>query len=135
MEISKKRKSKWLEINYIYYVNASKYFNFKKLILKEDFIKIFDILYDYVVSLTSIFEVENILEDFTKLMICDAYELCDVDIKYVINHLCLLKLIIKNEKVDKTIIPLQDKLYNEFNIKNKLVEKIKQKIYTKWMML
>lgn len=134
MEISKKRKSKWLEINYIYYVNASKHFNFKKLISKEDFIRIFAILYDYVVSLTSIFEVENILEDFTKLMICDAYELCDVDIKYVINHLCLLKLIIKNEKVNKTIIPLQDKLYNEFNIENKLVEKIKQKIYTKWMM-
>lgn len=133
MKTYKKRKMKWLKINYIYYVNSSKYFNFEQLILEEEFIKIFDILYDNITLLTSIFVVEKILEDFTKLMICDAYDLYKVNIEYIINHLWLLHLITKNEKVDKMIMPLQDKLYSEFDIKNNSVKKIKQKIYTKYM--
>lgn len=122
---------------YQFYVNGSKKLNYEIHISKEEFNKIFIIIYDVLRFKINDNEFESVANHYLKLLMADAVDRNMVDYNWFINHIwyfCIGKL--NNDSCEKykdCIMFIQERLIKEFNIDENIKEKIGRKIYTKFM--
>lgn len=129
---------KYLNYLYNFYVKESKIRNCEVNINEKDFRQIFKTIYDVLILKFEEKEFNQIVQFYLNLLIADAYfDGVKVDNKWFINHLWYLTIGIKDEKLInkyKDCIPfIQKQLIKEFNIKEKPKEKIKRKVYTRFL--
>lgn len=127
----------YLNSLYEFYEKSSKVLNYEINIKMDDFKKIFIIIHDILRFKISEEEFKIASENYLKLIIADASEGYNVDLKWFIKYIWYLDASISikpySEKYKDCIMFLQQKLINEFSIEEKHKEKIKRKIYTRSM--
>ena len=127
----------YLEDLYEYYEYASSDLGFDINITKEDFRKLFSIIYD-VLSLKVDEEIlERLIAHYLKLIIADAIDGENVDLSWFINHVWYFCVgVEKNvdiKQYNDCILFTQQKLIREFNIKESRKEKVRRKNATRYL--
>lgn len=129
--------SMYLDNLYNLYQFDSDKFNYQIYINKEDFKKIFSIVYDVLRFKVSDDEFLEVSDHCTKLLIADARDRKCVDSKWIIDHIWYLSVGLHNS-IDtsryKDCIPfIQQMLIREFSIEESLKDKFSRKVFTKFM--
>ena len=123
-----------LENLYQYYDEKSIELNYEKNISKDDFNRIFNIVYD-VLKLRINDETIEAMVNYLKLLIADARDGFNVDINWCIKYIWYLGAGLKErkQKYKDCISFIQQQLLKEFSIKETANEKVKRKIFTSYM--
>jgi len=128
---------KYLDDLYSFYQSYSDKSGYEIYISKEDFKKIFEIVYDVLRFKVTNEEFLIIGDHCTKLLIADAQEGEYVDSKWIIDHIWYLSVGLQNSidinRYKYCISFIQQKLVCEFNIEENLKEKFSRKVFTKFI--
>ncbi len=120
---------------YNFYFEASQKLNYAINIKKDEFQTIFECLNNILSLRITEDEYYKISKHYLKLLLADAKDGNIVNAKWFIEHIWYL-CIGTSDEIDTTkykdCIPfIQSQLFKQFNIAEKLNEKIKRKIYTR----
>ncbi len=125
----------YVERLYQYYVNGGQALNYNININKENFIEIFNTIFDVLKLKIDNATYKIISEHYLNLLMVDANEGENVDIIYAINYLWYLGIGVSQDidtKEYRDLIPIiQQQLIHKFQIKESIKEKVRRKIYTK----
>ena len=124
-----------LENLYQYYDEKSIELNYEKNISKDDFNRIFNIVYDVLKLRINDEETIEAMVNYLKLLIADARDGFNVDINWCIKYIWYLGAGLKErkQKYKDCISFIQQQLLKEFSIKETANEKVKRKIFTSYM--
>ena len=124
-----------LENLYQYYDEKSIELNYEKNISKDDFNRIFNIVYDVLKLRINDEETIEAMVNYLKLLIADARDGFNVDINWCIKYIWYLGAGLKErkQKYKDCISFIQQQLLKEFSIKETVSEKVKRKIFTSYM--
>lgn len=124
-----------LENLYQYYDEKSIELNYEKNISKDDFNRIFNIVYDVLKLRINDEEAIEAMVNYLKLLIADARDGFNVDINWCIKYIWYLGAGLKErkQKYKDCISFIQQQLLKEFSIKETVSEKVKRKIFTSYM--
>lgn len=124
-----------LENLYQYYDEKSIELNYEKNISKDDFNRIFNIVYDVLRLKINDEEAIEAMVNYLKLLIADARDGFNVDINWCIKYIWYLGAGLKEikPKYKDCISFIQQQLLKEFSIKETVSEKVKRKIFTSYM--
>ena len=124
-----------LENLYQYYDEKSIELNYEKNISKDDFNRIFNIVYDVLKLRINDEEAIDAMANYLSLLIADARDGFNVDINWCIKYIWYLGAGLKErkQKYKDCISFIQQQLLKEFSIKETVSEKVKRKIFTSYM--
>ena len=124
-----------LENLYQYYDEKSIELNYEKNISKDDFNRIFNIVYDVLRLKINDEEAIEAMVNYLKLLIADARDGFNVDINWCIKYIWYLGAGLKErkQKYKDCISFIQQQLLKEFSIKETVSEKVKRKVFTSCM--
>lgn len=124
-----------LENLYQYYDEKSIELNYEKNISKDDFNRIFNIVYDVLKLRINDEEAIEAMVNYLKLLIADARDGFNVDINWCIKYIWYLGAGLKErkQKYKDCISFIQQQLLKEFSIKETVSEKVKRKVFTSCM--
>lgn len=124
-----------LENLYQYYDEKSIELNYEKNISKDDFNRIFNIVYDVLRLKINDEEAIDAMANYLSLLIADARDGFNVDINWCIKYIWYLGAGLKErkQKYKDCISFIQQKLLKEFSIKETIDEKVKRKVFTSYM--
>ena len=124
-----------LENLYQYYDEKSIELNYEKNISKDDFNRIFNIVYDVLKLRINDEEAIEAMVNYLKLLIADARDGFNVDINWCIKYIWYLGAGLKErkQKYKDCISFIQQQLIKEFSIKETVSEKVKRKVFTSCM--
>ena len=124
-----------LENLYQYYDEKSIELNYEKNISKDDFNRIFNIVYDVLKLRINDEEAIEAMVNYLKLLIADARDGFNVDINWCIKYIWYLGAGLKErkQKYKDCISFIQQQLLKEFSIKENVSEKVKRKVFTSCM--
>ena len=101
------------------------------------FIILFNSIYSVLGHKINAADYVDICDNFIKLLIADQLDGEHIDIKWIINHIYYLCLGNVDQKIVSKyrddIIFVQEKLIDEYDIRENFGEKVGRKIYTKYM--
>ena len=127
----------YLKDLYEYYEYASSKLGFDINITKEDFEKLFSIIYDVLMLRVDGETLEQLIAHYLKLIIADAKDGNNVDLSWFINYIwyfCVgVQSISDTKQYRDCILFLQQKLIKEFEIEENKKAKIKRKMVTRYM--
>lgn len=116
-------------------MNEGQVLNYNININKENFIEIFNTIFDVLKLKIDNATYKIISEHYLNLLMVDANEGENVDIIYAINYLWYLGIGVSQDidtKEYRDLIPIiQQQLIHKFQIKESIKEKVRRKIYTK----
>ena len=124
-----------LENLYQYYDEKSIELNYEKNISKDDFNRIFNIVYDVLRLKINDEEAIDAMANYLSLLIADARDGFNVDINWCIKYIWYLGAGLKErkQKYKDCISFIQQQLLKEFSIKETVSEKVKRKVFTSCM--
>ena len=130
----------YVERLYQYYVNEGQVLNYNININKENFIEIFNTIFDVLKLKIDNATYKIISEHYLNLLMVDANEGENVDIIYAINYLWYLGIGVSQDidtKEYRDLIPIiQQQLIHKFQIKESIKEKFILNLlsqYDKWL--
>lgn len=127
----------YLKDLYEYYEYASNNFGFDINITKEDFDKLFSVIYDVLMLRVDEEILEQLIKHYLNLIIADARDGSNVDLYWFINYVWYFCVGVQNitdtKQYKDCIMFLQQKLIKDFGIEESRKVKIKRKIVTKYM--
>lgn len=122
---------------YQYYEVGSQKLNYDINIDKEEFQGVVITIFDVLRLKLSEEDSEKVFDNYLKLLMADAIDGYNVDLKWFIDHVWYLSVGaqtgISNKKYRDCIPFIQQKLINKFDIIESTKERISRKVYTKYM--
>ena len=124
----------YLEELYQYFKQGSEKLEYKIQISKEDFKKMFSIIYDVLILKLNHNQIAKLNDHYLKLIMYDALVEENVDVYWFIKHIWYLNIYELEEKFTfdykDCISFIQEEMIKEFGIKENIKEKIDRKVYT-----
>lgn len=123
---------------YQYYLFGSQKLNYDINIDKEEFKGVVITIFDVLRLKLSEEDSKKVFDNYLKLLMADAIDGYNVDLKWFIDHVWYLSVgaqtDISSKKYRDCIPFMQQKLINKFDIIESTKEKISRKVYTKYML-
>lgn len=126
----------YLENLYKYYEYGINVSNCQLEISKYEFERIITVIYDVLRLKISEEEFNIVINNYMNLLIADSRDNYNVDCNWFIDHSWYLVVGVSecdHEKYNDCILFIQKKLIKEFNINEKVMDKIKRKIFISYI--